>query len=119
IISYWKGITLPYPEPGIRLIRQDDISMFDVQLTTLKAELNEAVGRLDERYADLRSAARERLGSLFNRADYPESLRGLFAVAWEFPSVDPPDYLRELNPALYEQERERAMARFEQAVQLA
>src|SRR5947208_797817 len=43
IINYWKGITLPYPEPGIRLIRQDDISMFDVQLTTLKAELDEAV----------------------------------------------------------------------------
>src|SRR4030081_2119212 len=32
IINFWKGITLPYPEPGIRLIRQDDISMFDVQL---------------------------------------------------------------------------------------
>src|ERR1700686_3249556 len=43
IINYWKGITLPYPEPGIRLIRQHGIAMFDVQLTTLKAELEEAV----------------------------------------------------------------------------
>ena len=33
------GISLPYPEPGIRLIRQDDIPTFTVQLTTLQAEL--------------------------------------------------------------------------------
>src|SRR5437762_12569693 len=42
-IFYWKGISLPYPEPGIRLIRQDDISAFSVQMTTLQAELAEAV----------------------------------------------------------------------------
>ena len=41
-ISYWKGITLPYPEPGLRLIRQDDIQSFHVQLTTLQAELTDA-----------------------------------------------------------------------------
>jgi len=119
LVQFWKGLTLPYPEPGIRLIRQDDISIFDVQMITLKAELDDAVCRLDEHYAELRSAARNRLGRLFNSADYPESLRGLFAVSWDFPSVEPPDYLRQLSPALYEQERERAMARFEQAVQLA
>ena len=37
------------------------------------------------------------------------TLRGLFEVAWEFPSVSPPEYLRDLNPALYEQERQRIM----------
>src|SRR4051812_45315070 len=25
IVAYWRGISLPYPEPGIRLIRQEDI----------------------------------------------------------------------------------------------
>ena len=44
----WKGISLPYPEPGIRLIRQEDIGTFDMQMTTLKAELDEAVGTLDQ-----------------------------------------------------------------------
>src|SRR5712671_5987931 len=43
IIAYWKGISLPYPEAGIRLIRQDDIGPFTVQLTTLKSDLDEAV----------------------------------------------------------------------------
>jgi len=119
ILSVWKGISLPYPEPGIRLIRQDDISTFDVQLTTLKAELDEAVQRLDEHYGELRSAARDRLGSLFNAADYPQSLRGLFAASWDFPSIEPPPYLQQLSPQLYEQECQRVQARFNEAVQLA
>jgi hypothetical protein len=119
MLSFWKGITLPYPEPGIRLIRQEDIGSFDVQMTTLKAELDEAVERLDHHYGELRSAARDRLGSLFNPTDYPQSLRGLFAASWDFPSVEPPPYLRQLSPALYEQECQRVQARFDEAVQLA
>ena len=119
ILSLWKGLSLPYPEAGIRLIRQDDIQPFTVQLTTLKAELEEAVWRLDEHFAELKSAARQRLGRLFNAADYPESLRGLFDVSWDFPSVEPPDYLRQLSPELYRQESQRVAARFDEAVRLA
>jgi len=96
MLSFWKGITLPYPEPGIRLIRQEDIGSFDVQMTTLKAELDEAVERLDHHYGELRSAARNRLGRLFNPTDYPQPLRGLFAASWYFPSVEPPPYLQQL-----------------------
>ncbi len=54
MLSFWKGISLPYPEPGIRLIGQNDIGSFDVQMTTLKAELDEAVEKLDEHYGELR-----------------------------------------------------------------
>jgi hypothetical protein len=119
MISFWRGISLPFPDPGVRLIRQEDIAMFDVQFTTLKAELAEAVAKLDERYSELQQAAQNRLGRLFNPADYPPSLRSLFAVAWEFPSVEPPEYLRQLSPALYEQEAARVAARFDEAVRLA
>src|SRR5271169_2892846 len=100
-LSFWKGIALPYPEPGIRLIRQDDIAAFDVQMTSLKAELVEAVERLDAHYSELKSAAKDRLGSLFNPTDYPASLQGLFAIEWDFPSVEPPAYLQQLSPELY------------------
>ena len=93
--------------------------MFTEQLTRLKEELAEAVWRLDEHYAELKSAARDRLGSLFNSADYPESLQGMFQVTWDFPSVEPPDYLRQLNPDVYRQECERVASRFDEAVQLA
>jgi hypothetical protein len=119
IVSLWKGMSLPYPEPGIRLIRQDRIDTFTEQLTNLKVELDESVWRLDEHYAELKSVARDRLGSLFNTADYPESLRGMFQVTWDFPSVEPPDYLRQLNPEVYRQECERVASRFDEAVQLA
>ncbi len=119
IVSLWKGMSLPYPESGVRLIRQDQIDTFTEQLTSLREELDEAVWRLDEHYAELKSAARDRLGSLFNSADYPESLRGMFQVTWDFPSVEPPDYLRQLNPEVYRQECERVASRFDEAVQLA
>lgn len=119
IVSYWKGMTLPYPEPGIRLIRQGDIEAFDNKMETLRAELEEAVDQLNEKYSDLKTAARERLGRLFNEADYPQSLLGLFELLWDFPSVEPPDYLRQLNPELYRQECQRVTARFDEAVRLA
>jgi uncharacterized protein YukE len=119
IISLWKSMSLPYPEPGIRLIRQDQIETFDSKMQTLKQELNEAVEQLDRHYEHLKSAARNRLGSLYNPADYPVSLRGLFSVAHDFPSVEPPQYLAELSPDLYQQECERVAARFDEAVRLA
>ena len=71
VISYWKGLTLPYPEPGIRLIRQEQIDAFNQQMTTSQAELQDAVAKLDEHYDELKSAAQRRLGELFNSADYP------------------------------------------------
>ena len=119
ILQFWRSLSLPYPEPGIRLIRQADLNDFNGRMEQFAAELDEAVTGLDERYAELRSAARERLGSLYNPDDYPASLRGMFEVAWEFPAVEPPAYLLQLNPELYEQECARIAGRFDDAVQLA
>ena len=41
-VSIFKGVSLPFPEPGLRLIRQDDIASVNMQMTTLKAELQES-----------------------------------------------------------------------------
>jgi len=119
IVSYWKSVSLPFPEPGLRLIRRHDISGFDVQMATLRAELQAAVVFLDAHYAELRAAARDRLGSLFNASDYPLTLEGLFGISWEYPSVEVPDYLQRLSPHLYEQECRRVASRFDEAVLLA
>lgn len=119
LAGLWRGMSLPYPEPGIRLIRQADIEFFSHSATLLQAELTQAVAQLEEHFEELKAAARERLGQLFNPADYPQSLRGLFAVEWDFPSLEPPAYLRELNPELFRQEQARVAARFEEAVRLA
>jgi hypothetical protein len=118
-IGLWKGSTLPYPEPGIRLIRQDDITHFGAQMRTLQSQLATAVEQLSDCYQELKTAAGERLGKLFCPADYPETLTGYFALCFDFPSVDPPEYLKLLSPELYEQEAQRVSARFQEAVQLA
>ena len=118
-IGYWRSLSLPYPEAGIRLVRQDQVEPFDEQMGWFQQELADAVAALDERYHELQTAARQRLGSLYDATDYPESLRGLFSMDWEFPSIEPPDYLMQLNPELYEQECQHVAARFDDAVQLA
>jgi hypothetical protein len=101
----------------VRLIRQEKVDEFAAMMADFKAELDDAVANLDRHYDELKHAAAERLGSLFNAADYPETLQGLFDVAVDFPSIEPPDYLMQLSPGLYQQERVRA--RFEEAVRLA
>ena len=93
IESFWKSQSLPFPEAGIRLIKQNDIEEFARQMDDYRIELDEVVAELDRHFGELRQAARQRLGSLYNEQDYPDSLRGLFAVAYDFPSVEPPGYL--------------------------
>ena len=118
-VAYWKGISLPFPEPGIRLIPQGSIDEFNERMSCFRDELDEAVLELNEHYDELRHAARERLGDLFDLSDYPTTLVGMFAIEHDFPSVEPPPYLRQLSPELYQQECQRVQSRFDEAVQLA
>lgn len=119
IVTYWRSISLPFPEPGIRLIRQESVDKFQRKMTEFKGNLGTAVEHLDRQYGALKLAARERLGRLFNQLDYPETLVGLFEVGWDFPSIEAPNFLRDLNPILYREECERVQARFEEAVRMA
>ena len=119
VIAYWKSVSLPYHEPGIRLIRQDRIDEFAAKMREFQEELTEAVANLDRHFSELKATARQRLGSLFNAGDYPNSLVGAFTIDVDFPSVEPPSYLQQLNPALYEEECRRVQGRFDEAVRLA
>lgn len=118
-LSVWRGMSLPFPEHGVRLIRRDRVESFDRQMRELKDELRSAVVELDRRYAELKSQASERLGSLYDASDYPPTLRDFFDLDWEYPTVEPPAYLLELSPRLYEEERQKIIARFDEAVRLA
>ncbi|MEI7902481.1 MAG: hypothetical protein WCK89_19705 [bacterium] len=118
-IAFWRSLTLPFPENGLRLIRQEKVDAFVAQMQQFQAELEEAVAILDRRYHQLKSTARQRLGRLYSDADYPASLTGLFHLDFDFPSVEVPSYLRQLNPELYQQECQRVQARFDEAVHLA
>ena len=112
-------MSLPYPEPGIRLIRQGKIDAFASKMQEFQQELTGAVEALDRRYHELKATARQRLGSLYNSDDYPATLVGLFDIGFDFPSVEPPDYLQQINPQLYEEECQRVQSRFDEAVKLA
>jgi len=118
-VRYFREVSLPYPEAGIRLIRPDRLDEVNRQMEAFREDLGDAVYHLDRAYAHLKALARERLGTLYNEGDYPPSLSGLFAVSWDFPSIEPPSYLEQLNPEVYRQECQRVQQRFSEAVQLA
>lgn len=119
ICSYWRGLTLPYVEPGVRLIKQSEIESFVRVMEGSRDELHEAEHNLDAVFDEIRADARKRLGRLYEPSDYPAEVTGLFEVSWDFPSVDPPAYLLRLSPEIYQQEQARVTQRFEEAVRLA
>lgn len=116
---YWKGVSLPFPEPGVRLIRRDCLEDFVDRMRRFQEELREAVEILNNHRGDLQTIAQRKLGHLYNPADYPASLIGLFGIEFDFPSVEPPNYLEYLHPELYRRECERVQQQFDAAVQLA
>lgn len=120
-VAYWRDVTVPYPEDGIRLMRRDRVAAFEQHLNALKAELQDDVVNLKLAYSEIIEKSREDLGVLFNPSDYPdaEALTGLFDLQWDYPSQQPDAYLMQLNPALYEAEQRRIQARFDEAVKLA
>src|SRR5260370_21539768 len=100
--SYWRGLTLPYTEPGVRLIRHSDIEAFVHTMEGHRVELVQAEADLNAVYDQGKRDAYRRLGRLYNPSDYPVEIRGLFAVDWDFPSVEPPAYLLRIAPEVYE-----------------
>jgi len=116
---YWKENSLPYPESGIRLIKQSRIEDFNNTLEDFREQLEAGVRMLDDQFAEIKESARIRLGSLFDPADYPSSLDEEFQIQWDFPAVDPPDYLRRLNPEVYAEQARRVSQRFDRAVEMA
>jgi hypothetical protein len=119
ILTIWRNSTLPYPEQGIRLIRRQMLDSFTESMQELRDELIDAEQELHRHYADMREAARGRLGRLYNHEDYPSSIIGQFDIFIDHPNVEPPAFLRMLSPSLYNQEADRIRNRFDEAVKIA
>jgi len=117
--AYWKSMTVPFPIKGIRLLRKDLVPAFNEAMGKFRTELEESVESLETRFLALRTEAQSRLGNLFNPQDYPECIGELFHLQWDYPNVEPPNYLKELNPELYEQQSAMVSQRFEAALSLA
>jgi hypothetical protein len=117
--AYWRGVTLPYPEPGVRLLDQNSLGLFATTMASFRDQLHSAAGDFVAAYQQMKAEARRRLGTLFNEADYPATLEGLFDLEVSYPPIEPPRYLVALSPDLYREEQARVRARFESAIELA
>jgi hypothetical protein len=117
--AYWKTITVPFPQDGVRLVKLEVLGQFNDDMARFRQQLDQAAAALDEVYYSMRAAARHSLGDLFDESDYPMSLSGAFEINWEYPSIDPPEYLRDVNQRIWNEQREIANARMTEAVQMA
>jgi hypothetical protein len=116
---YWRTVTLPFPEAGIRLLPQNSLGMFATTMQTYRERLQEAARELAAQYDTIKTEAERRLGTLFNASDYPSTLDGLFDMEWSVVPIEPPNYLMALHPEVYQAEQARVRERFESAVELA
>jgi hypothetical protein len=117
--SYWRTVTLPFPEAGIRLLPQNSLGLFATTMQTYRERLQEAARELAAQYDTIKSEAQRRLGTLYNASDYPSTLDGLFDMEWSVVPIEPPQYLVALNPEVFQQEQARVRERFENAVEMA
>jgi hypothetical protein len=116
IDAFWHGITLPWTEKGVRLLKREQVEEFNQRMETWAERLKFRAGEVQAAREAILDDARERLGSAFNSGDYPLDLSTLFAVEWSFPSIDPP---RDLPQEIYEQQKKAVEAKLEEAVTLA
>jgi hypothetical protein len=120
IESYWQSVSLPFPEPCVRLLPLAEADDFARRMSAFAGELSAAASELGRAYDDLRRAARARLGALFDAADYPPSPGDLYAVDWDFPDVAaPPANLAWVWASLHIQEEGRIRGAYRTAVALA
>ena len=88
-------------------------------MQTYRKRLQEAARELSSQYDQIKSEAQRRLGTLYNQADYPTTLDGLFDLEVSYPTIEPPNYLMALHHDVYQQEQARVREWFESAVELA
>ena len=109
--GYWRTVTLPFPEAGIRLLPQNSLGLFAQTMQTYRERLQDAARELAAQYDTIKSEAQRRLGSLYNASDYPTTLDGLFDLEVSYPTIEPPNYLMALHPDVYQAEQARVRER--------
>jgi len=119
ITEYWKSVTLPYVKAAKRLIRRDRIPQFVEQMETFAKEMAVLAAAFQDRWDEIRAQAQQDLQELWDPNNYPENVADRYSVAWEFHEEDPPSYLKEIAPDVYERQCQAIAARFEQAVEIA
>lgn len=109
-----KDRTLPYPEPGIRLIKRDKLQRFRDELEPMMEELNAANEELQRAHSEILAMSRAKANRLFREDKFPLNLRHL--VILDYPSIQVDKHLQELAPDIYARERAAAEARLQESI---
>jgi hypothetical protein len=118
--AYFKSVSLPWPEKATRLVRRDQLAHVVQSLDAYSNSLKAAVAKADEAYAEIKAEAREQLSDLYDEAQYPTSLIGVFQMHWDYPAVMSVDqFIREAQPEMYEAQMRRIEARLGATIDLA
>jgi hypothetical protein len=111
-------LCLPF-DVGIYLLPNKLIAQVVADLRAFKAKRAILVERFISAYESLRNDARIRLRSLYNSRDYPapEVVRSKFYCEWEFISFGTPDSLESISKELFEEEKQKAANKFQNAAE--
>ena len=80
--GYWRTVTLPFPEAGVRLLPQNSLGLFAQTMQTYRERLQEAARELASQYDTIKSEAQRRLGSLYNASDYALNFANCPTIAY-------------------------------------
>ncbi len=120
IETHWSIITLPFPEPSVRLLPLEHVCDFERQMRDFASELRDAASDLGRVYDDLKREAEGRLGALFDPSDFPSAPQDLFDVAWDYPNLATPSHNASwVSQSVYDLEELRIRTKFHTAVTLA
>lgn len=114
--DYWHSNTLPWVDPGIRLLKRTDLQTFTETMDHFSLDLEAAAQTFGEHYEEVLQEARSMLGPLWHRSDYPQHTTGLFGLSYSFPNLAPPSYL---DPEVFEREMQLRSQQFAQSLELA
>ena len=127
VSSFWYSMTLPLAaasmsgdaklEGGTRLIKKEDVADFHKKMQAFKSEAVTVSQNVTDNLEDIKAMDKDRLGDLYNEADYPTEVNLTFS--WGFPNIEVPSYLEELAPEVYAQERNMVRKQFEDTYELA
>ena len=114
----WRDHTIKY-EDGVRLIRTDRIAWMNAQIGACQQEARAAAEDVHAAWETVKEDAKTRLQDLYNELDYAFDVRNAFGMTISYPAIEPDSRLKTIAPELYEAERKKIAASFEEAAIVA
>lgn len=115
---YSRALPGPF-RAGTYLIPHDLVLAVDAHLRVAQQKRETLIAEFIAAYPTLKAEASDKLGSLFNEADYQavEHLETEFGMRWSYFTFGTPDKLRGISAELFAREQEKAAATWKEATE--